>query len=51
MLKNILNIEGTEELNKKTQTTIVGGRRMCGPHCPCPADEVCLNGSCWPNLM
>ena len=47
MLKNILNLEGSKELNKKTQTAIVGGRRMCGPHCPCPEGQVCVDKSCW----
>ncbi|QHI39201.1 hypothetical protein IMCC3317_46060 [Kordia antarctica] len=46
MLKNILNIEGLKELNKKTQTTIVGGVWHCGPDCACPEDYTCVGSYC-----
>jgi len=44
-MKNLLKLGNT--LSKVEQKAIVGGKRMCGPHCPCPPNETCVtaNGS------
>lgn len=33
-------------LTKAEQRSVIGGLRMCGPHCPCPSGQTCWNGTC-----
>jgi hypothetical protein len=52
MLKNILNLEGAQQLSKKEQNVINGGDGLCidecGPNHPheCNENQKCLNQSC-----
>lgn len=41
MLKNILNLEGAQELSKNEQKVVKGGLR-CGVDGYCPGDTVCV---------
>jgi len=47
MLKNILNLEGAQKLEKSEQAVINGGAgHRCTPMGECPAPEICINGRC-----
>lgn len=52
MLKNILNLDGAQQLSKNEQKTINGGRLRCDASTPCPANQCCsgssLGGVCYP---
>jgi len=42
MLKNILNLSGVQQLDKRTQLSINGGVDKCGSSCP--SSGTCSNG-------
>ncbi|ESU29693.1 hypothetical protein FLJC2902T_01660 [Flavobacterium limnosediminis JC2902] len=48
MLKNILNLEGTQELTKNEQKEINGGlKHYCNGGLWCRVDADCLGGVCF----
>jgi len=49
MLKNILKLEGAQELSKNEQKSISGGL-ACNIDGRCPSGTVCCNNEMWANL-
>ena len=50
MLKNILKLDGAQQLSKNEQKAISGGRRACNYNLPnygCGSNECCSAGICW----
>jgi hypothetical protein len=43
MLKNILNLDGAQELTRNEQKSINGGRRKCGWPNACPNGVPCCD--------
>lgn len=51
MLKNILNLEGAQQLSNNEQKAINGGRKACNfnlPNYGCGSNECCSGNICWP---
>jgi hypothetical protein len=51
MIKNILNLEGAQQLSNNEQKVINGGRKACNfnlPNYGCGANECCSGNICWP---
>ena len=48
MLKNILNLEGAQQLTKSEQKSINGGRIYCDAQHFCPPGSCCSGNACWP---
>jgi hypothetical protein len=51
MLKNILNLDGAQQLSKNEQKEINGGRKACNnnlPNAGCGPNECCSVGICKP---
>lgn len=48
MLKNILKLDGAQELGKSEQQTIHGGRRSCESFDDCGSGNCCSFGICYP---
>ncbi|WP_445456748.1 hypothetical protein [Flavobacterium sp. HNIBRBA15423] len=51
MKKSILNLQGAQELSKKEQKSVNGGRRACNlnlPNAGCGSNECCSKGICYP---
>jgi len=49
MLKNILKLDGAQQLSKNEQKTIKGGRKACiygQPNSGCGSNECCVNKYC-----
>lgn len=52
MKKSILNLEGAQELTRKEQKSVNGGRVLCFPDIthpegyPCPPNQCCVQGRC-----
>ena len=49
MKKSILNLKGAQELSKKEQKSINGGRIQCGRgYRNCPPGQCCSGNACFP---
>ena len=47
MLKNILNVDGAEQLSANAQKAINGGLRACGVNDSCPSGYCCSGSVCY----
>ena len=47
MLKNILNLNGAQQLSKKEQLTVNGGRRCGSDGSPCAWHNGSYKGTCY----
>jgi hypothetical protein len=46
MLKNILKLNGAQELTKNEQKSINGGKIACDATHLCPTNQCCVKGVC-----
>jgi hypothetical protein len=45
-MKNLKNLTGAKQLNKKEQQAIKGGKMQCYADGTCPTGWTCINGTC-----